>query len=85
MQRRQATGSVSASAWSALRIGVGTVTLVAAAAFVPLGLVLDAGAWVTATAAAWIFAGLAIHGLVRRRRLALLAPLVLVALWLAVQ
>ena len=75
---RGSTGS------SALRILAGVMTVLAAAAFLPLGLVLDGGAWVAATAVAWVVAAVAIRGLVRQERVALAAPVALVLLWLAI-
>ena len=67
------------------RLFVGAMTVLAAAAFVPLGLVLDDDKWVAVTALAWVVAAAAIYGLVRRNRIALVAPVALIALWLAIQ
>ena len=76
---------MKSAASKALRMFDGAVTVLAAVAFVPLGLVLDGDKWVAATAIAWVVAAAAIYGLVRRNRMALVAPVALMALWFAIQ
>ena len=60
-------------------------SVLAALAYVPLGLVLPPGRWVLSTGLAWVTATAGVINLVRRRLVACVTPLVLVAAWFMVQ
>ncbi len=68
-----------------VRVAGGVFTVVAAMAFVPLGLVLPTVRWVAVTALAWAAATAGIVGLIRRRPVALVTPILLILAWFSVQ
>ena len=75
----------STRAGMVVRVVGGTGTIVAAVAFIPLGLVLAPGLWVVGTAMAWIVAAIGLAGLMRRHPAAYLTPVVLLAGWYVMQ